>query len=105
MQIGQLHVSGTVLAQQKVRDCNKKRAKRGTTKGLPENVGKYSKIVDKALPGKHTRQLYDRLSWKEAVESHDQVYCICLEAEALLGDCLIRQSVWHYADRDIHNYK
>ena len=33
---------------------------------LPENVGKHSKRVDAALPGKHTRQLYDRLSWKEA---------------------------------------
>jgi hypothetical protein len=33
---------------------------------LPENIGKHSKRVDAALPGKHTRQLYDRLSWKEA---------------------------------------
>mgnify|MGYP002718720533 FL=1 len=35
-------------------------------KGLPEYVGKHAKRVDAALPGKHTRQLYDRLSWKEA---------------------------------------
>lgn len=35
-------------------------------KGLPEKVGKHTKRVDAALPGKHTRQLYDRLSWKEA---------------------------------------
>ncbi|KAJ5215329.1 uncharacterized protein N7498_001736 [Penicillium cinerascens] len=34
--------------------------------GLPVNVGKHVKRVDAALPGKHTRQLYDRLSWKEA---------------------------------------
>jgi hypothetical protein len=33
---------------------------------LPENIGKYSKKVDTALPGKHTRQLYDQGSWKEA---------------------------------------
>jgi hypothetical protein len=33
---------------------------------LPENVGRHVKRVDAALPGKHTRQLYDRLSWKEA---------------------------------------
>ena len=33
---------------------------------LPENVGRHAKRVDAALPGKHTRQLYDRLSWKEA---------------------------------------
>jgi ribonuclease HI len=33
---------------------------------LPENVGRHAKRVDAALPGQHTRQLYDRLSWKEA---------------------------------------
>lgn len=33
---------------------------------LPENVGQHSRRVDAALPGKHTRQLYNRLSWKEA---------------------------------------
>jgi ribonuclease HI len=33
---------------------------------LPGNVGRHAKRVDAALPGKHTRQLYDRLSWREA---------------------------------------
>ncbi|KAJ5909062.1 hypothetical protein N7495_001744 [Penicillium taxi] len=33
---------------------------------LPVNVGRHAKRVDAALPGKHTQQLYDRLSWKEA---------------------------------------
>uniref|UniRef100_A0A093ULR6 Retrovirus-related Pol polyprotein from type-1 retrotransposable element R1 n=1 Tax=Talaromyces marneffei PM1 TaxID=1077442 RepID=A0A093ULR6_TALMA len=33
---------------------------------LPEHVGKYSKKVDIALLGKHTRSLYDSLNWKEA---------------------------------------
>lgn len=33
---------------------------------LPEHVGKYSKKVDIALPGKHTRSLYDGLNRKEA---------------------------------------
>jgi hypothetical protein len=33
---------------------------------LPENVGRHVKRVDAALPGKHTRQLYDRLPRKEA---------------------------------------
>ena len=42
------------------------RRKRGTGGCLPEKVGKHSKRVDAALPGKHTRQLYDQLSWKEA---------------------------------------
>ncbi|KFY69618.1 hypothetical protein V496_00095 [Pseudogymnoascus sp. VKM F-4515 (FW-2607)] len=30
------------------------RAKRGTTSSLPDKVGKFSKRVDTALPGKHT---------------------------------------------------
>ncbi|KAJ6134822.1 hypothetical protein N7523_001144 [Penicillium sp. IBT 18751x] len=33
---------------------------------LSENIGRHAKRVDSALPGKHTRQLYDRLTWKEA---------------------------------------
>lgn len=33
---------------------------------LPEKIGRHAKRVDAALPGKHTRQLYDRLTWKEA---------------------------------------
>jgi hypothetical protein len=45
---------------------NNARAKRGTTRSLPEKVGKHSKRVDIALPGKHTRRLYDGLPWKEA---------------------------------------
>jgi hypothetical protein len=42
------------------------RSKLSSTKSLPEKVGKHSKKVDTALPGKHTRRLYDRLTWKEA---------------------------------------
>jgi len=45
---------------------NVARSKLGTSKSLPEKVGKYSKRVDAALPGKHTRRLYHQLSWKEA---------------------------------------
>jgi hypothetical protein len=45
---------------------NVARSQHGKTLRLPNNVGKHSKRVDKALPGKHTRQLYDNLSWKEA---------------------------------------
>lgn len=33
---------------------------------IPENIGRHAKRVDAALPGKHTRLLYDRLTWKEA---------------------------------------
>lgn len=44
------------LAKQKMQSQNK----------LPENIGKFSKRVDAALPGKHTRTLYDSFNWKEA---------------------------------------
>ncbi|KAM4067627.1 endonuclease/exonuclease/phosphatase [Hirsutella rhossiliensis] len=33
---------------------------------IPEGVGNYSKRIDKALPGKHTRKLYDELKRKES---------------------------------------
>ena len=39
---------------------------RTDNKSLPENTGKHSNRVDSALPGKHTRQLYNQLSYKEA---------------------------------------
>jgi hypothetical protein len=37
-----------------------------TRKKLPDNVGRFSTKVDAALPGKHTRLLYDGLSRREA---------------------------------------
>jgi len=37
-----------------------------TKKQLPDNIGKFSKRVDTALPGKHTRLIYDSLSRREA---------------------------------------
>jgi ribonuclease HI len=40
--------------------------KQGNAKKVPEKVGNYSKLIDTALPGKHTRQLYDQLSRKES---------------------------------------
>ena len=33
---------------------------------LPEKVGKFSKRIDKALPGKHTKKLYNLLTQSEA---------------------------------------
>ncbi|KAJ6437080.1 reverse transcriptase [Purpureocillium lavendulum] len=33
---------------------------------IPDDVGRFSKKVDATLPGNHTLQLYDGLSWKEA---------------------------------------
>ncbi|EAQ90194.1 hypothetical protein CHGG_06813 [Chaetomium globosum CBS 148.51] len=37
------------------------------TRVLPVGVGKFSKAMDAALPGKHTRHLYDKLKRKEAL--------------------------------------
>nr|AEB91360.1 unknown [Verticillium dahliae VdLs.17] len=45
---------------------NAARRKLRVERRLPDNVGKLSKEVDIALPGKHTRELYDNLSWMEA---------------------------------------
>jgi hypothetical protein len=56
----------TQLPRIKSTTLNITRSQQGTSKGLPEKVGKHVKKVDAALPGKHTRQLYNRLSWKEA---------------------------------------
>ena len=42
------------------------RSSQRTSKRLPDNVGKFSKKVDTALPGKHTRLLYNGLSRREA---------------------------------------
>jgi hypothetical protein len=42
------------------------RAMQGNTRTLPDGVGKYSKEMDTALPGKHTRILYDTFKRKEA---------------------------------------
>jgi hypothetical protein len=42
------------------------RSKLPTKNSLPDKVGKYSKRIDQALPGKHTKEIYDQLSRKEA---------------------------------------
>lgn len=42
------------------------RSQAAASKSLPGNMGRHAKRVDGALLGKHTRQLYNRLTWKEA---------------------------------------
>jgi ribonuclease HI len=44
---------------------NLEKKKLDSERTLPDGVGKHSKRVDAALPGRHTRQLYDDKSWKE----------------------------------------
>lgn len=32
---------------------------------MPEGVGRFSKKIDVALPGSHTREIYEEWSWRE----------------------------------------
>jgi hypothetical protein len=80
---------------------------------LLENVGKYSKAVDAALPGKHTRSLYDRLNRKEAkilaqlrtgmtrlnsylnrIGAADSDLCVCGQASETVEHFLFRCTKW-----------
>ncbi|KAL3708712.1 hypothetical protein TMatcc_006696 [Talaromyces marneffei ATCC 18224] len=80
---------------------------------LPENVGKYSKAIDAALPGKHTRSLYDRLNRKEAkilaqlrtgmtglnsylnrIGAADSDLCACGQASETVEHFLFRCTKW-----------
>jgi len=45
---------------------NNAMANLATVRALPENRGRFSKEIDIALPGKHTKKLYDTLSRPEA---------------------------------------
>ncbi|KJZ68274.1 hypothetical protein HIM_12336 [Hirsutella minnesotensis 3608] len=80
---------------------------------LPENVGKHSKRIDKALPGKHTRRLYDSLTRKEAdilvqlrtgmsrlngylyaIGAKDSDLCDCGQAAETVDHFLFRCTKW-----------
>ena len=87
---------------------------------LPEQVGKYSKKVDTALPGKHTRALYDPLSSKEAsvlaqlrtgiarlnaylhrIEVAPSDLCVCGQARETVDHFLFRCHQWTEHRRDM----
>jgi ribonuclease HI len=80
---------------------------------LPEEVGKYSKALDIALPGKHTRTLCDGLNRKEAktlaqfrtgmtrlnsyldrIGAADSNLCVCGQANETVEHFLFRCSRW-----------
>lgn len=80
---------------------------------LPAGVGKHAKRVDAALPGKHTRLLYDHLSWKEAsvlaqlrtgmarlngylyrINAADTDQCACGQAKEAVEHFLFRCRKW-----------
>lgn len=44
---------------------NTERRKLEGERGLPESVGKFSKKIGAALPGSHTREIYEEWSWRE----------------------------------------
>ena len=55
-----------LLLQSKSTTINTAKSTRQEDRTLPEDVGRYSKLADTALPGKHTRILYDALTRREA---------------------------------------
>jgi hypothetical protein len=91
---------------------NNARAKRGT-RILAEEVGKYSREIDTALPGKHTRTLYDGLKRREAsvlaqlrtgmaqlngylhqIGASESDLCICGQARETIKHFLFRCTRW-----------
>jgi hypothetical protein len=82
-------------------------------KNLPERTGKYSRKIDAALLGKYTRQLYDKLSRKEAsvlaqlrtgmarlntylyrIRAETTDYCECGQAQETVDHFLFRCRRW-----------
>lgn len=79
----------------------------------PEGIGRYSRRMDVALPGPHTRKLYDMLSRKESsalaqlrtgmsrlnsylhrIGAAESEQCMCGRAEESVEHFLFRCSVW-----------
>jgi hypothetical protein len=54
------------FAKAKTTILNRTRADLRMDRKLPDGVGRHSRKIDSALPGKHTPLLYDQLLWKEA---------------------------------------
>ena len=88
---------------------------------LPERVGRYSRMVDTALPGKYTRSLYDRLNQKEAnilaqlrtgmtrlnsylnrIGAADSDLCACGQASETIEHFLFRCTQWIVIREDIN---
>ncbi|KAE8552234.1 hypothetical protein EYB25_006128 [Talaromyces marneffei] len=88
---------------------------------LPEHVGRYSRTVDIALPGKHTRNLYNRLNRKEAkilaqlrtgmtrlnsylyrIGAVDSNRCACGQASETIEHFLFRCTQWTAMREDMN---
>lgn len=80
---------------------------------IPERVGRYSKRIDRALPGKHTQTIYNSLNRKEAkilaqlrtgksrlnsylhgIEATDTDLCDCRQAVETVEHFLFRCKTW-----------
>lgn len=89
------------------------RAKQRVDNKIPTNVGDFTKRIDGALPGNHTRRLYDQLTWKEAnvlaqlrtgmARLNDYLYrikatasqqCACGHARETVGHFFFRCTRW-----------
>lgn len=88
-------------------------AKQRKRRALPDEVGKFSKAIDAALPGKHTRVLYDKLKRREAcilaqlrtgmarlngflnrIGAAESDLCACGHASETVGHFLLRCTKW-----------
>jgi ribonuclease HI len=95
--------------QAKPMAINNVRAKAEEKKTLPEGVGKYSREMDTALPGKHTRILYNTLKRKEAnvlvqlrtgmARLNGYLYCIGAVESDLCACGQARETVKHFLFR------
>ena len=99
--------------QAKSTTVNRARAKQRGKETLPEGVGKYSRRMDTALPGKHTRLLYDSFKRLEAcalaqlrtgmarlngylhrIEAAESDQCACGQARETVEHFLFRCTNW-----------
>lgn len=99
--------------QVKTTTINSARAKQRKQEALPGGVGRYSKDMDTALPGKHTRTLYDTLKRREAstlaqlrtgmarlngylhrIGAAESDQCACGQARETVQHFLFRCTLW-----------
>jgi hypothetical protein len=92
---------------------NVARAKQREQRALPEDVGRYSREIDTALPGKHTRTLYDAFKRREArilaqlrtgmarlngylhrIGAAESDQCACGQAKETIKHFLFRCTMW-----------
>jgi ribonuclease HI len=92
---------------------NTARAMQGENGALPEGVGRHSRQIDTALPGRHTRALYDALKRKEAsilaqlrtgmarlnrylhqIGAAESDQCACGQARETVEHFLFRCTMW-----------